>query len=66
MKVNQQKLPKLINREEKRLRMNEYNLSDLWANIKSTNIHVMVISERGNNGQKQTNKQPKLNKTQAQ
>lgn len=44
MKINQQKLPKLSNRE-KMLKKNEQSLRDWWGNIKYTNIHGIVVSE---------------------
>ena len=33
----------LKNREKKRLKKNEQNLSDLWDNFKHTNLHVIGI-----------------------
>ena len=33
-------------KREKRLKTNEESLRELWDNVKCTNIHIIVVSER--------------------
>lgn len=44
-KINQQKLPKMNNREKKRLKENEESLRDFWDNKKTSNTCVTGITE---------------------